>query len=222
MYFLCLPVILATFLRPLSYRYQWLYDMIAQIAALSVGGEDRFRHLPIAGLELPTTAKALDLCCGSGQSTRILVKHLTHVTGLDISPVSLQRAKNNVPQAEYLEADATAIPLPDQSLDLVHTSAALHEMTPEALGQITQEVWRVLKPGGYFVLVDFHRPTNWLFLPGIWLFFWLFETATAWQLINLDLPGLLEQVSFQVSRHQLYAGGSLQVIQARKPPYGHP
>ncbi len=49
----------------------------------------------------------------------------------------------------------------------VHTSAALHEMEPEQLEEILKEVYRVLRPGGIFALVDFHRPTNPLFWPSL-------------------------------------------------------
>ncbi len=50
------------------------------------------------------------------------------------------------------------------------------------------------------------------------------ETETAWQLIKTDLVGCLREIGFRVSEESglakgdraLYAGGSLQVIQARK------
>ncbi|MGL5196029.1 MAG: class I SAM-dependent methyltransferase, partial [Chroococcales cyanobacterium] len=169
---------MATILRDWSYRYQWLYDGISRIAALSVGGEPRFRQLALEGLTLDPDSKILDLCCGSGQATAYLIQSSPNVTGLDASPLSLQRARNNVPQASYIEAFAENIPIGDNEFDLVHTSAALHEMDPEQLRQILQEVYRVLKPGGTFALVDFHPPTNPLFWPGLALFFWLFETET--------------------------------------------
>ncbi|NEQ12365.1 MAG: class I SAM-dependent methyltransferase, partial [Moorea sp. SIO4E2] len=100
--------------------------------------------------------------------------------------------------------------------DIVHTSAALHEMTPEVLQQIIQEVYRVLKPGGVFTLVDLHKPTNVLFWPGLAVFMWLFETQTAWQLLETDLVKGLEEAGFKVCDRSLYAGGSLQVIQVTK------
>lgn len=207
---------MATILRTWSYRYQWLYDGISRIAALSVGGEARFRQLALEGLPIDPDTKVLDLCCGSGQTTGFLVERSQQVTGLDASPLSLQRAQKNVPQAQYVEAWAEAMPFPDEHFDLVHTSAALHEMEPEQLQQILQEVYRVLKPGGWFALVDFHAPTNPLFVPGVSLFFILFETETAWKLINTDLAQLITNVGFQINRFQLHAGGSLQVIQAQK------
>ncbi|HEY9616731.1 MAG TPA: class I SAM-dependent methyltransferase [Microcoleaceae cyanobacterium] len=208
---------MATILRDLSYRYQWLYDGISGLAALSVGGEGRFRRLALDGLSIAADTKILDLCCGSGQATEVLVERSQQVTGLDASPRSLVRAKRNVPQAEYVEAFAEAMPFGDGQFDLVHTSAALHEMEATQLQQILREVHRVLRPGGVFTLVDFHRPTNPLFVPGVYLFLALFETETAWALLNTDLVALLQAIGFQVSKQEFHAGGSLQVIQAQKP-----
>jgi ubiquinone/menaquinone biosynthesis C-methylase UbiE len=206
----------ATILRDWSYRYQWLYDAFSRLAALGVGGENRFRQLALQGLKIGAETQVLDLCCGSGQATQYLVQRSHHVTGLDASPKSIARAKHNVPDATYVEGWAESMPFADEQFDLVHTSVALHEMKPEQLQQILQEVYRVLKPGGQFTLVDFHSPTNPLFLPGLYLFLWLFETETAWQLIATDLTEQLRKTGFAVSDRTLYAGGSLQVIQAQK------
>ena len=207
---------MATILRTWSYQYQWLYDSISRLAALSVGGEKRFRNLAWQGLDLTTDMNILDLCCGSGQSTQFLVQYSQHVTGLDISPLSLGRAARNVPQADYLEGLAEQIPCEDNQFDLVHTSAALHEMTPEQREQILAQVYRVLKPGGFFVLIDLHRPTNSLFWPGLAVFMWLFETETAWEMLSVDLGAQIEQVGLKMITQKLYAGGTLQVIQAQK------
>jgi ubiquinone/menaquinone biosynthesis C-methylase UbiE len=84
---------------------------VSRRAALSVGGERRFHHLPLQGLTIVSETKVLDLCCGSGQATQYLVKYSQDVTGLDVSLVSLERAKRNVPQAQYVEALAESIPL---------------------------------------------------------------------------------------------------------------
>ncbi|AUB37549.1 ubiE, demethylmenaqui methyltransferase / 2-methoxy-6-polyprenyl-1,4-benzoquinol methylase [Nostoc flagelliforme CCNUN1] len=207
---------MATILRDWSYRYQWLYDGISRLAALSVGGEARFRQLALQGLTIHSDTQVLDLCCGSGQTTQFLVKLSQNVTGLDASPKSLQRARQNVPLACYLEAFAETMPFADNLFDVVHTSVALHEMQPQQLRKIISEVYRVLKPGGVFTLVDFHAPTNPIFWPGVSVFLLLFETETAWQLLKTDLPGLLTETGFDVGEPTLYAGGSLQVIQAQK------
>lgn len=109
------------------------------------------------------------------------------------------------------------MPLPDQQFDLVHTSAALHEMTPTQLSQIFQEVYRVLKPGGIFTFIDLHQPTNPFFVPSLYTFMFLFETETAWQLIKTNLAEKLTTTGFEIHKQEQYAGGSLQMIQSRKP-----
>ncbi len=207
---------MATILRTWSYQYQWLYDGISRLAALMVGGESRFHQLPLQGLAISSDSQILDLCCGSGQATQYLVQCSQNVTGLDISLLSLERARQNVPQAKYVEGFAEKMPFPEAQFDLVHTSVAMHEMSPSVLRQIFQEVYRVLKSGGMFVLVDFHKPTNPLFWPGLSLFLLLFETETAWQLLETDLVGLLKETGFKLFEQNLHAGGSLQVIQAKK------
>ncbi|MEH2218568.1 MAG: class I SAM-dependent methyltransferase [Nostoc sp.] len=207
---------MATILRDWSYRYQWLYDGISRLAALSVGGEARFRQLALQGLTIHSDTQVLDLCCGSGQTTHFLVKNSQNVTGLDASPKSLERARLNVPEASYVEAFAEEMPFADNLFDVVHTSVALHEMQPQQLRKIMNEVYRVLKPGGVFTLIDFHASTNPIFWPGISLFLLLFETETAWQLLKTDLARLLTEVGFDESEPILYSGGSLQVIQAKK------
>jgi ubiquinone/menaquinone biosynthesis C-methylase UbiE len=207
---------MATFLRSLSYRYQWLYDAISRTASLAVGGERRFRHLALEEIAISPAMKVLDLCCGSGQTTRFLVDFSHHVTGLDASPLSIKRAEQNVPEAKFVEGWAEDMPLPDNSFDLVHTSVAMHEMEADQRRQIFREVQRVLKPGGTFTMVDFHKPQNPLFWPGIAIFLWLFETHTAWQLLATDITTELRQIGFRCDGPKLYAGGSMQVVQAQK------
>ncbi len=207
---------MATILREWSYRYQWLYDSVSALAALSVGGSAKFRRLFLRDLMIAPEMQVLDMCCGSGQATEILVQYSQHVTGLDASPFAIARAQQNVPQAEYAIAFAEAMPFPNAKFDLVITSTALHEMQSEQLRQILQEVARVLKPGGCFCAIDFHTPTNWLFWPPLALFLLLFETETAWQLLQTDLNILLNAVGLEMSHTKLYAGGSLQVLQATK------
>jgi demethylmenaquinone methyltransferase/2-methoxy-6-polyprenyl-1,4-benzoquinol methylase len=135
---------------------------------------------------------------------------------LDISPLALERARKLVPQAEYIEAPAEALPFAGDGFDLVHTSVALHEMDREQLDKIFSEVYRVLRLGGFFAFIDLHSPTSPLFWPPLALFMALFETQTAWELLKIDLVANLKAVGFRNCHQYLYAGGSLQVIQAQK------
>ncbi|MDR7896881.1 methyltransferase domain-containing protein [Thermosynechococcus sp. JY1334] len=208
---------MATILRTWSYQYPWLYDTISALAAITVGGSDRLHRLAWQDLDLPRSAVVLDLCCAHGIVTQALTQAFDQVTGLDASPKAIARARQRVPQATYVEAFAEKMPFADATFDLVHTSMALHEMTAEQLRAIVAEVWRVLKPGGWFALIDFHRPQVPLFWPGMALFFWLFETETAWQLLQTDLAEQLRLQGFTVERQTYHLGRSLQVLHARKP-----
>ncbi|WKT82868.1 MULTISPECIES: class I SAM-dependent methyltransferase [unclassified Thermosynechococcus] len=208
---------MATILRTWSYQYPWLYDTISDLAAITVGGSDRLHRLAWQDLDLPRSATVLDLCCAHGVVTQALTQAFDQVTGLDASPRAIARARQRVPQATYVEAFAEKMPFGDATFDLVHTSMALHEMTAEQLRAIVAEVWRVLKPGGWFALIDFHRPQVPLFWPGMALFFWLFETETAWQLLQTDLAEQLRLQGFTVERQTYHLGRSLQVLHARKP-----
>ncbi|WP_218081184.1 class I SAM-dependent methyltransferase [Anthocerotibacter panamensis] len=207
---------MATLLRTWAFRYPWLYDCISWTTAWLVGGEGRLRQLPLRGVPALSGQMVLDLCCGSGLSSQTLVGQGARLTGLDCSVVAIHAARERIPSATFVQGRAERLPFPEATFDLVHTSLALHEMSPGGVLKICQEVYRVLKPGGVFVLLDFHCPANPLFWPGLALFLWIFETQTSWQLIQTDLRALLRVQGFESANQTLYAGGSLQVLQAHK------
>ena len=181
-----------------------------------MGGEQRFRTLALQGLLANPEKKALDLCCGSGLASQALSEEGYDLTGLDCSPIAIKTAQATVPKGKFVLGRAEKLPLEANQFDLVHTSMALHEMTPAQVQKIYGEVYRVLKPGGVFTFIDFHKPSIPLLWPGLALFLWLFETETAWQWIEQKPTPLLQQQGFVVRKMHLHAGGSLQVIQAQK------
>ncbi|MCJ2543051.1 class I SAM-dependent methyltransferase [Thermostichus vulcanus] len=208
---------MATFLRDWSYQYPWLYRSISRVAALTVGGYRRLRRLPLEGIPIHSQDRVLDLCCGPAEVTPVLAELSQQVTGLDASPKALKVARQRLPQVEFVEAFAQAMPFPDNWFDWVHTSLALHELTPSEREQVLQEVWRVLKPGGGLLILDLHAPQQPLIWPGLALFLTLFETDTAWELLKIDLPEELQQQGWQNIRQTFHGLGALQVVQAQKP-----
>jgi demethylmenaquinone methyltransferase/2-methoxy-6-polyprenyl-1,4-benzoquinol methylase len=203
-------------LRTLSYHYPWLYRAISEVTTLVVGGQRRFHRLPLEDLDIRRGDRVLDLCCGRGEATEVLLEFADNVTGLDASPKAIAQARQSVPTATFTVGWAQDLPFDDSTFDFVHTSAALHEMSSGVLSSILREAHRVLKPGGTFAAIDFHKPQNWLMWPGLAIFLWVFETETAWRMLEDDLPQLIRATGFVEVRQQLHAGGSLQVLQARK------
>ncbi|MBO6539107.1 MAG: methyltransferase domain-containing protein [Rhizobiaceae bacterium] len=89
----------------------------------------------------------LDLCCGHGIVAAGLVKAGASVTGLDFSPAMLRIAREMVPQAEFVEGDAMAMPFPDASFDGVSMGFGMPHV-PDAPA-VMREARRVMKPGTY-------------------------------------------------------------------------
>lgn len=79
---------MTSFLRPLAYRYRWIYDTVTAVSSLSVGGVERLRGLGLMAVQphLKPGAAVLDLCCGSGEAAAPWLAAGYAVTGLDVSP----------------------------------------------------------------------------------------------------------------------------------------
>lgn len=93
----------------------------------------------------------LDLGCGSGENTLLLVHRGANVIALDISPDLIHVAKRRmsisglVNNVQFLTASAHDLPLPDESMDVVLGIAILHHLD---MATISGQVMRVLRPGG--------------------------------------------------------------------------
>src|SRR5262249_36963556 len=87
----------------------------------------------------------LDLDCGEGPLLRSVLQRDVRYIGVDFSAASLAVARQQVgaTAAEFVEADAGQMPLPEASCDVVLSHMALHIMNP--LEPVLVEVARVLK-----------------------------------------------------------------------------
>ncbi len=92
----------------------------------------------------------LDLGCGGGLDTLIATRRAGpagRVAGLDFSMGMLARARASVQTADFVQAAAEAIPLADESVDLVLVNG-IFNLNPRRQ-EIFAELARVVKPGGY-------------------------------------------------------------------------
>jgi ubiquinone/menaquinone biosynthesis C-methylase UbiE len=113
-------------------------------------------HPKAVGLLIEATkqvhfSKALDVACGTGMGTKALLEVCDEVVGCDISAEMLAVARDEVRDAVFLQAPAENLPLEDASVDLVTTFLALHWFDQT---QFFREAYRVLKPGGYFMICN--------------------------------------------------------------------
>ena len=209
---------MTSFLRPLAYRHRWIYDSVTAVSSLSVGGVAKLRGLGLDALSqrLEPNAEILDLCCGSGEAAAPWIDAGYAVTGLDVSPRALDLATQRHPLMQQVEGLAEEPPLKDQSFDAIQLSVALHEFPRAEREQVLTSVLRLLKTGGWLVVVDLHPAAPLMRLPQQ-LFCALFETETATAMLEDDLPAQLSALGFFHVEQELMAGRALQRITAQRP-----
>ena len=209
---------MTSFLRPLAYRHRWIYDSVTAVSSLSVGGVGRLRGLGLDALShrLEPNAEILDLCCGSGEAAAPWIDAGYAVTGLDVSPRALDLATQRHPLMQQVEGLAEEPPLKDQSFDAIQLSVALHEFPRAEREQVLTSALRLLKPGGWLVVVDLHPADPLMRLPQQ-IFCALFETETATAMLEDDLPAQLSALGFLHVEQELMAGRALQRITAQRP-----
>jgi SAM-dependent methyltransferase len=97
-------------------------------------------------------ARALDVGCGAGVSTRALTGFATCCIGLEPAEAMLKWASTIAPSAEFFIGTAEAIPLCDRAVDLITAAGSLNYAN---LDLFFPEAARVLMPHGVLVVYDF-------------------------------------------------------------------
>jgi SAM-dependent methyltransferase len=102
-------------------------------------------------------AHVLEVGCGNGAATELIMQHLrpARLVGIDPSSFFIKTAReafNGEPRASFERGEAGATGQPDAAFDIViaHTVYS-HLLDPESA---LEEAWRVLKPGGKLVVFE--------------------------------------------------------------------
>jgi len=140
------------------------YDRINDWMSLGLHRRWKRRLVRLAGPR--AGEKALDLCCGTGDVTRLLASSEAggasrEVVGLDFTREMLEIARNVTPPTmpvTFREADALELPFPDASFDIVTCAYGLRNLAD--LDRGLKEACRVLRPGGRLATLEFGHPPH--------------------------------------------------------------
>jgi len=144
------------------------YDLLNHLLSANV---DRLWWRRTARIFKPVlsrpNARALDLCCGTGDMAFALRRQgpQAQVTGADFSHAMLTLAlrKTSTSKLKWIEADALQLPFPDQSFDLVTSAFGFRNLADYDAG--LREIRRVLKPNGELGILECSEPEGILAKP---------------------------------------------------------
>lgn len=102
----------------------------------------------------------LEIGIGQAADSAQIIRRGGRWHGLDLTAEAVFRAKTRfdlfqLPYQAVKQGSATEIPYPDKSFDVVYSHGVLHHIPP--IRQVSQEIRRVLKPGGQLVIMMYHK-----------------------------------------------------------------
>ena len=167
----------------------------------------------------------LDVGCGTGIHLELYQRAGCTVAGIDLSPSMLQVARERLGKCADLRLDdASKMPYPDRSFDLIIMFTVLHEMSQEVRSAVIAESKRVLNKDGRILLIDFHpgpiRPFKG----------WLFKTIITFIEIMAGgehyknyrdfmaadgLPALISTHELSIDKEKIVSGGNIALVLLR-------
>jgi demethylmenaquinone methyltransferase/2-methoxy-6-polyprenyl-1,4-benzoquinol methylase len=157
----------AEWVRDMFGRVAQRYDLANHILSLNIDRYWRARTVArVRSVLRAPGAKALDLCCGTGDLLLALeADRGGAVWGGDFCHPMLTAASAKIAargfKSRLFEADALRIPLRDASLELVTVAFGFRNLVNYQQG--LEEMRRVLRPGGLAAILEFSQPPNQLF-----------------------------------------------------------
>jgi ubiquinone/menaquinone biosynthesis C-methylase UbiE len=184
-----------------------LYDL--QVELLFGGSADPMRRRILAPLKANLAAnpkpRILDVACGTGRTLKLLRNAFpqSSLFGTDLSPAYLRKANQELSQIpgelpQLLQANAEELPYLDNYFDAVTCVFTFHELPSVARQQVMEECFRVVQPGGVFVICDSIQMTDSPeMLPIMDSFHETFHEPYYKQYISDDLVERLEKAGFE-------------------------
>ncbi len=141
------------------------YDFFSGLMGMGVNRPNSRMVIELA--KVKPGDKVLDVGCGTGNLT-LTAKSFAGISGavygIDAAPEMIEAARKKAKRAGY---DAVfevglveKIPFPDATFDVVVSRLVIHHLPDDLKRKAFAEIFRVLKPGGHFLVADFRPPTN--------------------------------------------------------------
>ena len=143
--------------------WAWFYDLFIRV--IFSGKVSIMMKSTVKLANIQSGEKVLDVGCGTG-TLAILAKQTTgqnaEIYGTDAAPEMINRAQQKA-QQDNIEIDFQTglvenIQFPDDTFDLVMNSLVMHHLPADLQQKALMEIYRVLKPGGRLLIVDFEPP----------------------------------------------------------------
>ncbi|MGC8864860.1 MAG: class I SAM-dependent methyltransferase [Bacteroidales bacterium] len=196
------------------------YDMLLKMASLGRYGS--FLKKAIQAMELQSGMQVLDLGCGSGHNASFMLSYLGEegrLVGIDISPEMEQQFRRRFMNDQRVSFVNQRIDVAfdlGQRFDVVFMSFVLHGFPHEVRATILENVSRHLKPGGYFLLLDFAE-FDMQAMPR--LHHWIFthvECVYAFDFVGRNWKEILVEKGFGHTKETFYLKNYVRLLKAQK------
>jgi SAM-dependent methyltransferase len=130
------------------------YDRIGDVFAewrTRIAGDPRQEWEEELVSRLPERARLLELGCGAGtpETKRLAGRFL--LTGVDVSPRQVERARAAIPEGDFVCADFTELELPAGSFDAVASFYVFNHVPRELLAPLLGKIHGWLRPDGWLL-----------------------------------------------------------------------